>query len=122
MASNVERETAGGVARAVLDRIRPGSNTAEWALWACALLLYGGGDTVTTFAGLASEGTREVGPLAAGMTGHSGIAGLIALKVLVFGTFYIAWLRLGPRKRVAVPAALALVGAAVTAWNLLMLA
>lgn len=91
------------------------------ALWLGAVLLYGGGDTVTTLIGFRTPHVAEAGPVVAGLTGRTGIGGLFAVKILSFGGFYLAWRILPSPGRIGIPLALSVVGAFVTAWNLLVL-
>lgn len=86
-------------------------------LWVAAILLYGIGDTATTFWGLSTGGVAEVGPIASPLIETYGWGALVGIKVVVFAVFYLVWWLLRTPGRVAVPFALALVGALVTAWN-----
>ncbi len=90
-------------------------------LWLGAVLLYGVGDTATTLIGLRTPHVTEAGPIVAGFTGSTGVAGLFAVKILSFAGFYLAWRILPPPGRVGIPLALSTVGAFVVAWNLLVL-
>lgn len=90
----------------------------EGTVWAVAILAYGVGDTLTTYVGLRSGRAAEAGPLAAPLVEAYGILGLVGLKVVTLGLFYLTW-RVGRSPaRVAVPLAVAVVGIGVTAWNL----
>lgn len=86
-----------------------------------AILLYGIGDVVTTAAGLAIPGVVEANPTVRPLLVAYGVPGLIAFKAAVMGCFFAVASRLPARHRVAVPLGLTLVGAAVTAWNLLVI-
>lgn len=90
-------------------------------VWATALLLYGIGDTVTTFWGLSTGGVAEAGPVAAPLVEAYGRYALLGIKAVVFAGFYLAWRFLRTPGRVAVPLALATVGGVVTAWNLVVI-
>ncbi len=87
-------------------------------LWAAAVVLYGVGDTVTTFWGLSTGGVAEAGPVAAPFIDTYGRYALVGVKVVVFGVFFGVWRLLRGPGRAAVPAALIVVGAAVSLWNL----
>lgn len=90
-------------------------------VWLAAILLYGIGDTVTTFLGLSAIGVSEAGPIAGPLIDGYGRHALLVLKAVVFASFYVAWRLLRTPGRVAVPFALSLVGAIVTAWNLIVI-
>lgn len=90
-------------------------------LWIAAVVLYGVGDTVTTFWGLSITGVAEAGPIAGPFIESYGQHALLAIKVVVFSVFYAVWRLLRTPGRVAVPFALALVGGVVTAWNLIVI-
>ena len=91
-------------------------------VWAAAILLYGVGDTVTTFWGLSTGGIAEAGPVAAPLMEAYGRYSLLAVKAVTFAAFYLLWRLVRTPGRVAVPLALATVGALVTAWNLVVVA
>ncbi len=91
-------------------------------LWIAAILFYGVGDTVTTFLGLSVGSIAEVGPIARPLIESYGRPALLGIKAVVFPGFYLLWRVLRTPGRVAVPFALALVGAIVTVWNLLVIA
>lgn len=86
-------------------------------VWAAAILLYGVGDTVTTFWGLSTGGIAEAGPVAAPLMEAHGRFVLLGVKAVTFTAFYLLWRLVRTPGRVAVPLALATVGALVTAWN-----
>lgn len=92
------------------------------ALWVAAVALYGVGDTVTTVGGLQAGGVVEAGPVAASFVAASGVPGLLALKGLFFAGTFALWSAVDSEGRVAIPLALAVVGAFVTCWNLAVLA
>ena len=115
----------GGVVRGVsrersaaLDGLR----RRQRALWIAAVLLYGVGDAATTAVGTTTPGVAEAGPIAVHLVGADGIGGLLALKVALFAGSYGVWSLLRTPGRVAVPLALAFVGAVVSGWNLLVIA
>ena len=115
--------TAGSRARSVFEKGVLGAGTAYLAdrnvlLWGAALVLYGVGDTLTTLWGLSAPGIAEGGPVAGPLIELYGQHALIAIKAAVFGCFYAVWHTLRTPGRVAVPLALAFVGAVVTTWNL----
>ena len=91
-------------------------------VWIAAVLLYGIGDTVTTFWGVSTGGVAEAGPVAGPLMEAYGRTGLLIIKAVVFPLFYFAWRLLRSPGRVAVPLALALVGGVVTGWNLFVIA
>ena len=91
-------------------------------VWIAAILLYGVGDTVTTFWGLSiGGGIAEAGPIAKPLIEGYGLYMLLVIKAVVFPVFYAAWRFVGTPGRVAVPFALALVGGLVTVWNLFVI-
>lgn len=94
---------------------------AEGPLWIAALLLYGLGDTATTFWGLSTSGAAEAGPIAGPVIHAFGPVALVGIKAVVFTLFYLSWRVLRTPGRAAVPLALAVVGGLVTTWNLLVL-
>lgn len=94
----------------------------ETVVWLSAVVLYGVGDTVTTYAGLTVGGIAEAGPIAAPLMAAHGQVALLAIKAATFALFYLAWRHLRTPGRVAVPFALATVGGVVTLWNLVVIA
>lgn len=93
------------------------SASRRW-LWVVALVCYGLGDAATTAVGLQYGSVAEVGPLAAALIGRHSLGGLVALKLVTFGVAYAVWHVLRTPSRDAIPLALAVVGVAVTLWNL----
>ncbi|MFC7177012.1 hypothetical protein [Halosegnis marinus] len=90
-------------------------------LWLLALASYGLGDLATTLVGLAAGRGAEAGPLAAGLLGRYGLAGIVLLKLGSLAVFALLW-RVAPNPgRVAIPLALSVVGVGVTAWNVFVL-
>ncbi len=89
----------------------------ERLLWVAAVVLYGAGDTATTVLGLQSVGVAEAGPVAGPLVASSGVWGLLFLKVAFFLACGGVWAVVRSDGRVAIPLALSVVGAAVTAWN-----
>jgi len=104
------------------DRALPVLGGRDRLVWIAALVLYGVGDTVTTFWGLSAGGIAEGGPIAGPLIEAYGRYSLLAIKAAVFPAFYLLWRRLRTPGRVAVPFALALVGAVVTVWNVAVIA
>lgn len=104
------------------DRAGPVLAGEDRTLWAVAVLLYGVGDTATTFWGLSTGGVAEAGAVAGPLIEAHGPPALLGIKLLVFATFYLVWQLLRTPGRVAVPFALATVGGVVTAWNLVVIA
>lgn len=90
-------------------------------LWLLAVLFYGVGDTVTTFAGLRDGTIGEAGPVAARVLGYGGIEGLMLLKLALFVVSFGVWYLARTPGRVAIPLALAVTGALVTSWNAVVL-
>lgn len=99
-----------GVVGTVLDN--------QTLLWILAVVLYGVGDTVTTLAGLQSDGAAEGGPVALYALSQGGVPGFLLLKVGFIGVCVGLWYLLRTPSRVAIPLALVVVGAVVTVWNL----
>lgn len=97
------------------------SATLHERYWVAAILLFGVGDVVTTSVGLGIGGLSEIGPFTAPLLQQYGLGAMVGLKLAAFGGFYLLW-RTVPRPHCAgVPLGLALLGASVTAWNLLLL-
>lgn len=90
-------------------------------VWIAAILFYGIGDTVTTLLGLSTVGVAEAGPVAGPVIEAYGGYALVSVKATVFPAFYLVWRILRTPGRVAVPFALALVGAVVTVWNVVVI-
>ena len=93
----------------------------QWTLWVAAFLLYGVGDTVTTVSGLRSDGVAEAGPVAFHAIESFGVPGLLLLKAAFFVCSVAVWWLFRSPGRVAVPRALAVTGAIITGWNLIVL-
>ncbi|MFC3957035.1 hypothetical protein [Halovivax cerinus] len=93
----------------------------ERSLWILALACYGVGDTITTGLGLASGGATEIGPVVGPLVDRFGSVGLVVAKSSTMAVFYGLWRVLTTPGRVAIPLALAVVGAAVTGWNVSVL-
>ncbi|WP_247731478.1 hypothetical protein [Halovivax limisalsi] len=89
----------------------------ERALWLLAISLYGVGDGLTTAIGLWTVGATEVGPVVGPMVASFGTAGLFLAKTVTIALFYLVWYVLASPARVAIPLAIAVVGAMVTGWN-----
>jgi hypothetical protein len=104
------------------DRTVPVLDGKDRQIWIAAIVLYGIGDTVTTFWGLSAGGIAEAGPIAGPLIEEYGRSALIGVKGVVFPSFYIVWRLLRTPGRIAVPFALAFVGGVVTVWNLLVIA
>jgi hypothetical protein len=94
----------------------------ERAVWVAAIVLYGVGDTATTYWGLSAGGVSEAGPVVAPLMVAYGPAALLGVKAAVFAGFYLVWRAVRTPGRVAIPLALATVGTVVTAWNLVVVA
>lgn len=102
-----------GVVRRLDDR--------DTQLWVAAVLLYGVGDTAATLWGLSTPNVAEGGPIAGPILAAFGPPGLLGLKLVVFGAFYLVWRFVRTPGRVALPLALAVTGVVVTGWNLLLI-
>ena len=94
----------------------------ELALWLGAIVCYGVGDTITTYAGLSTTGVAEVGPVAGPLMEAYGRHALLAIKGVTLAFFYVVWRLLARPVRAAVPLALVVVGGVVTVWNLVVIA
>lgn len=90
-------------------------------LWVLAVCFYGVGDGVTTVAGLRATHAAEVGPLALHALSIGAVPGIALLKTGLLGVAFLAWTAVESPGRVAIPLSLAVVGVAVTCWNLLVL-
>ncbi|AGB15560.1 hypothetical protein Halru_0940 [Halovivax ruber XH-70] len=101
----------------------PASSWVAWlrgherTLWVIALCFYGVGDAITTGIGLWGVEAVEVGPVVAPLVERYGPVGLLAAKGATLAAFYGLWRAISTPKRVAIPFALAVVGTAVTGWN-----
>lgn len=98
-----------------------------WVLWAIAIATYGIGDSVSTIIAVyLVDGLGEGNPLVAVLLAEFGIRGLLGLKMLVFGIAVA--INLQSRKRgdwlgyYGPPGFVALLGAALTASNLIAIA
>lgn len=103
-----------GPSTAAIDRLQ----RLQPALWVVVIACFGAGDMVTTAAGLRLAGVVEAGPVAGSILDRYGIAGMFGLKLLTVAGGYALWRVVPAPHRVGVPLGLALVGVAVTAWNL----
>ena len=90
-------------------------------LWSLAVAFFVVGDLATTGIGVASGQIAEVGPLGDPIVDRYGLAGMVALKLVVVGLAYLAWRRVPDPERIGIPVGLLFVGALVTAWNALVL-
>ncbi|MCL9816836.1 hypothetical protein [Natronocalculus amylovorans] len=90
----------------------------ERALWLCAIVFYGIGDTVTTMWGLSTGGVAEIGPIVGPLVDGYGTLGLFTAKIGSFVVFFGVWKLLWLPLRLAIPLALSVVGVGVTVWNL----
>ncbi|MFB6106939.1 MAG: hypothetical protein ABEJ70_08200 [Halobacteriaceae archaeon] len=96
--------------------------TRQRLLWVLAVCFYGVGDGVTTVAGLRATHAAEAGPVALHVLSIGTVPGIALLKVGLLGVAFVAWAAVESAGRVAIPLSLAVVGVAVTCWNLLVLA
>jgi len=85
-------------------------------------LSFGVGDVLTTSVGLRIDGIIEFSPLMAPLLQQYGFAVLVIPKLVVIGSCYLLWRFLPTPYSVGVPLGLAVVGVAVTGWNLHVLA
>lgn len=86
-----------------------------------ALALYGVGDLATTAIGLQHGSISEAGPVASVVFAQAGVLGLFLLKGAFFAGCAVVWSVLDTPGRTGIPLALAVVGVAVTGWNLSVL-
>ena len=91
----------------------------SWLLVAVFFVL---GDVVTTMIGLGLPGVVERNPAVVALLGAHGVAAMIGLKTLVVGVAYLVY-RVAPHPHaVGIPLGFAVIGVAVTGWNLVVLA
>ncbi len=90
-------------------------------LWAIAIVFFGAGDLITTFAGLPLQSTVEVGPLAAHVYQQFGAGIMVVLKAAVISGAYVLWRVVPSPQRVGIPLGLSTLGVLVTIWNLSVL-
>lgn len=90
-------------------------------LWLIAVLFFGVGDLVTTAIGLGVGGVSEGSPIAALLIQQYGPAVMVLPKLVVFGGSYAIWRLVPEPHRLGSPLALAVLGVAVTFWNILVL-
>lgn len=90
---------------------------AAWP-WLVAVLFFGVGDVVTTSVGLGVDGVSETCPVTRPLVGWYGPPAFVALKVAAFAGWYALWRALPRPYCAAVPVGLAVLGVALTAWNL----
>lgn len=89
--------------------------------WVVAVLAFGLGDAVTTLLGF-RVGLVETSPLYQGLeTASDPVPVVFGMKIVVFGLAFLCY-RLTPRDaRIGIPIGLALLGSAVTAYNLALI-
>lgn len=98
---------------------RPHIGRAVWVLAALAFIV---GDTASTAFGL-HVGLVEAHPVAASILTAGGYHGMLAAKTAVYTVAYVGTSMLPPtRYKIAVPASLLLIGVAITAYNLHLIA
>lgn len=95
--------------------------TQQLRMWGLAILLYGGGDTLTSVVGFRRNTVSEIGLLARIAHETAGVGGFLVLKLGFCGLCLVTWFWLDTPGRVAIPLALIVTGTGVTAWNLAML-
>lgn len=103
-------------------RVFAACSSPAGTVWIVALLFYAVGDTLTTLVGLRIGGVAEIGPIAGPAMAAFGAAGLVAIKIFIFGAIGLVWHFLETPGRLALPLGLAVVGVAVTAWNMAVIA
>jgi hypothetical protein len=96
--------------------------TGDRTCWALGVASFGVGDVATTAVGVGLVGLPEASPVAALAIAHQGLPALAALKVAALAGSYAVWRVVPAPHRVGVPLGLAVLGVAVTAWNLRALA
>lgn len=89
------------------------------AVWLAALLLFGVGDVATTSVGLGIDGITESSPLAP-LIVEWGLVAMVGLKLAVFAGCYLVWARLSRPYDLSAPLGLAVLGAFVTGWNVVI--
>jgi len=88
------------------------------ALWVTGVLFFGVGDLLTTVVGLQVGGVIERNAVPAFLIERYGFAAMLGLKCLALGGCFVLW-RVARRPHcLGVPLGLALLGVAVTLWNL----
>lgn len=98
------------------------SELSQPQLWVLGVVLYAGGDSVTTVLGVGFMGVSEGGPVVAPLIGQFGLAALFGAKLAVLGGSYVLWRGIRRPCRVGVPVAFVTVGLFATVWNLHVLA
>lgn len=91
-------------------------------LWLGSVLFFGVGDVATTSVGLRVARVVEAGPVVAPVVEEHGTAGMLLVKLGVFGVCYLAYRRVPAPSRLGIPIGLAACGVLVSAWNLLVIA
>lgn len=86
-------------------------------LWILAIVFFGVGDIVSTSVGLAM-GATEMHPFVGAMVEEYVYLAMIPLKAMAFGLCYWLWRTTPADYRIGIPLGLAILGIAVTAWNL----
>jgi hypothetical protein len=105
------RSSGGSMGR--LQRLQP-------ALWVVAIAFYGVGDLVTTAIGLRISGIVEAGPLVGPLVDRYGVVSLFVLKLGTLAASYGIWQLIPTPHRTGVPLGLAVLGVAVTGWNIVV--
>jgi hypothetical protein len=89
-------------------------------LWGLAVVFYGVGDVSTTALGLGTAGVVEVGPVAGPVLSRFGFGAVLGLKLGLFALGYCIWRAAPSPAAVGVPLSLGILGALVSAWNLII--
>ena len=104
-----------------LEESSPLPPLPQWGyheLWAVGVLFFGIGDVVTTYIGLGLDGVSEQHPIGVLLLDQYGLIAMVGLKLLAFCGFFVLWRYARRPYSLGVPLGLALLGAAITAWNL----
>jgi len=91
------------------------SNKALWATAAGTFLV---GDVVTTYVGINRYGATEGNPVAEGILGLGGAAGMVAAKAVVMGASYASTRLVEEEYRELAPIMLATLGLGITVHNI----
>ncbi|MFW5937465.1 MAG: hypothetical protein ACOCSN_00855 [Halanaeroarchaeum sp.] len=99
----------------------PAPTVDRWA-WLFVVVFFVGGDLVTTGLGLQVHGVVEQNPMLAPILAEHGLAAMVVLKGLVVGGGYVFYRSVPHPHGLGVPIGFAVVGVAVTGWNLFVVA
>lgn len=93
----------------------------RWA-WLLVVVFFVGGDLVTTGLGLRLHGVAEQNPILAPILTDHGFVAMLVLKGIVVAGGYLLYRYVPHPQDLGVPIGFAVVGVAVTGWNLAVLA